>query len=141
LTPKKFTNIYIRDCDVCGETYVGRNKASKQCGRHTASEQITARYHHDPEFRDQVLARAHMRRGSGEEDISLAYLIERDRRRCGICGRPVKATRGPMRPSIDHIIPLSKGGKHELANVQLSHYRCNLSKNNRGGGEQLALIG
>lgn len=46
-----------------------------------------------------------------------------------------------MRPSIDHIVPLSQGGTHELANVQLAHYRCNLSKNNRGSGEQLLLIG
>jgi 5-methylcytosine-specific restriction endonuclease McrA len=92
-----------------------------------------------------VLAKAHARRadklGLGSKQVLLSYLIKRDRGRCGICHRPVRAKRGPMRPSIDHIIPLSKGGTHELENVQLSHYRCNESKGNRGSGEQLLLIG
>jgi 5-methylcytosine-specific restriction endonuclease McrA len=79
--------------------------------------------------------------------VLLTYLIKRDHGRCGICHQPVRAKTGPMRPSIDHIIPLvplragDERGMHELANVQLAHLRCNLSKNNRGGGEQLLLVG
>jgi len=32
---------------------------------------------------------------------------------------------------IDHIIPLSKGGKHEPSNLQLTHPVCNLKKHNK----------
>ncbi len=31
----------------------------------------------------------------------------------------------------DHIIPISKGGKHEDSNIQLTHPKCNLSKGNK----------
>jgi 5-methylcytosine-specific restriction endonuclease McrA len=92
-----------------------------------------------------MLARAHARRadklGLGDLKITIAYLVQRDKGRCGICRKPVRAKQGPRRASLDHIIPLSRGGTHTLANVQLAHYVCNLSKNNRGGGEQLLLVG
>lgn len=47
----------------------------------------------------------------------------------------------PLAASIDHVIPLSVGGDNTRANVQLAHRRCNTAKNNRGGGEQLRLVG
>jgi 5-methylcytosine-specific restriction endonuclease McrA len=34
-------------------------------------------------------------------------------------------------PSLDHVIPLSKGGKHSYDNVQLLCLECNLSKSNK----------
>jgi len=37
----------------------------------------------------------------------------------------------PESLSIDHIMPLSLGGKHIRANVQLTHLICNLKKGNR----------
>jgi 5-methylcytosine-specific restriction endonuclease McrA len=46
----------------------------------------------------------------------------------------------PMRVSLDHVIPISKGGSHTYANTQCAHLLCNIQKNNRGAGEQLALI-
>jgi 5-methylcytosine-specific restriction endonuclease McrA len=46
-----------------------------------------------------------------------------------------------MGPSLDHIEPLSLGGKHVPENVQITHLACNMAKGNRGGGEQLLLIG
>jgi len=46
-----------------------------------------------------------------------------------------------MSASLDHIFPLSLGGDHVRENVHAAHLRCNISKNNRGGNEQLLLIG
>lgn len=46
-----------------------------------------------------------------------------------------------MCPSLDHVIPMSKGGAHSYANTQLAHWLCNVTKGNRGGGEQLARVG
>ena len=33
--------------------------------------------------------------------------------------------------SIDHVIPRSKGGTHDLWNLRPAHKRCNFSKGNR----------
>ena len=64
--------------------------------------------------------------------------------RCGICGgdlrgQPVAPARPPVPPksvTIDHILPLSKGGKSDLANLRPAHYRCNTR---RGNDDQTAL--
>jgi 5-methylcytosine-specific restriction endonuclease McrA len=37
----------------------------------------------------------------------------------------------PLAPTIDHIVPVSKGGDDTRANVQLAHFRCNSVKGNR----------
>ncbi|KNX39497.1 hypothetical protein VV01_14575 [Luteipulveratus halotolerans] len=71
-------------------------------------------------------------------------IAKRDGFKCGLCGRRVAMDLvwpHPMSPSLDHVVPLSEGGDHAPANVQLAHLRCNVSKGARGGGEQLALIG
>ena len=51
-------------------------------------------------------------------------LIERDGRFCQICRNDSDLT-------IDHIIPLSRGGKSELDNLQLLCSRCNMLKSSR----------
>lgn len=47
----------------------------------------------------------------------------------------------PLAASIDHVLPIAHGGGDVPANVQLAHLRCNVRKRDRGGAEQLALIG
>lgn len=70
------------------------------------------------------------------DEIGLDDLIKRDARKCHICGKVVdkrrkmgrKGTpRGDMRryPTIDHIIPISRGGAHTWDNVKLAHWSCN----------------
>lgn len=82
---------------------------------------------------------------SGEsERIDSLEIYERDGWKCGLCRRRVNpALRWPhrMSASLDHIVPLAKGGQHVRTNVHLAHLTCNLSKQHRGGGEQLMLIG
>lgn len=36
-----------------------------------------------------------------------------------------------LSPTLDHVIPLAKGGTHEPANVQLAHFICNSRKSDR----------
>ena len=38
------------------------------------------------------------------------------------------------------LVPLSRGGEHSYMNTALAHLRCNLAKQNNGGG-QLLLVG
>lgn len=52
-----------------------------------------------------------------------------------------KAVPHPKAPTIDHVVPLAEGGADTAANVRLAHFICNSMRGNRGGGEQLALIG
>lgn len=73
-----------------------------------------------------------------DKDITLKLVADRDNNICYLCGGIVdwnnytftnghKSALGQY-PSIDHIVPLSKGGKHSWENVRLAHMRCNASK-------------
>jgi 5-methylcytosine-specific restriction endonuclease McrA len=62
------------------------------------------------------------------DDVDPRVVFERDKGVCGICLTPVDPA---SKWEIDHIVPISKGGPHAYANVQLSHRRCNRSKSAR----------
>lgn len=36
-----------------------------------------------------------------------------------------------MSASVDHIVPLSRGGEHSMNNVQCAHLSCNCSKSDQ----------
>ena len=70
--------------------------------------------------------------------ITLKRLIERNGLRCAICGEMCDLNdfsrngfAGARHPSIDHIIPLSKGGDHVWDNVQVTHIICNEIKGDK----------
>lgn len=54
---------------------------------------------------------------------------------CGICGKPVDFTLRfphPLSPTIDHIIPVAKGGHpSDIDNLQLAHWTCNRQKSDK----------
>ena len=66
--------------------------------------------------REQDREYSHRRRvrmaGGFVEPLDLAVLVERDGGYCGICHKKVQAAER----SIDHILPISKGGAHSYAN-------------------------
>lgn len=72
-----------------------------------------------------------------DSGISVQRLSERDGDRCAYCRCELtfeRAERGkhiPTKATIDHVIPLSRGGAHRWSNVCLACWRCNLSKGNR----------
>jgi 5-methylcytosine-specific restriction endonuclease McrA len=68
------------------------------------------------------------------EPVLLAAIAARDNWQCSLCRRPVdSAVPWPdrMSSSLDHRVPLSKGGAHSPSNVFLAHLGCNSSKGNR----------
>lgn len=57
---------------------------------------------------------------------------------CCYCGIEMTFKRGkrgegiaPNRATLEHIMPISKGGGHTLANTALACHRCNVTKNNK----------
>lgn len=63
--------------------------------------------------------------------VRRAEIIERDRGLCQLCGDPVALEQRvphPLAPTLDHVVPLARGGTHEPANVQLAHFICNSRK-------------
>ena len=73
-----------------------------------------------------------------DSSVTLPKLIKFKGLRCGICGGMCDPNdhawteyMGPMSPTIDHIIPMSKGGGHTWDNVQVAHAICNSYKCDR----------
>jgi hypothetical protein len=65
------------------------------------------------------------------EKINSIEIYERDRWVCHICKSPIDRyakSPHPLSPSLDHVIPLSRGGHHSALNIKSSHLRCNLKK-------------
>ena len=85
------------------------------------------RYWRDPKKRAQMLSRMHARRLKVQEGASaemveqMAAMYEMP---CTYCGSTEDI-------EIDHIYPLSRGGKHELRNITPACGFCNRSKKNR----------
>lgn len=57
-----------------------------------------------------------------------AMVVQRDGMTCKLCGKAI-ASRKELH--IDHIIPVSRGGKNTLNNLQPSHAVCNMQKRNK----------
>lgn len=83
------------------------------------------------------------KRGAFVAPVRRADIWKRDGGRCQLCRRKIKPNlKAPHHQSLtlDHIVPLAKGGTHEPSNVQLAHFICNVRKNDRLIG-QLRLFG
>jgi 5-methylcytosine-specific restriction endonuclease McrA len=66
-----------------------------------------------------------------------ALIYERDGWVCQLCGVPVNreaAANDNDAASIDHVIPVSRGGAHTVANCQCAHRSCNSAKGARVPG-------
>jgi len=65
-------------------------------------------------------------------------VFERDNWMCRICGDPVnRDARTPEldAPTVDHIVPLARGGAHAPDNWQTAHFYCNSVKSDQIGIE------
>ena len=72
--------------------------------------------------------------GASVESFARNDVFERDGWVCGICCDPIPKDHSypsPLSASLDHVVPLIRGGDHSMANSQASHLRCNLSKGDR----------
>lgn len=103
------------------------NRVSRATGRQKAAP-----------WNDRRRANHHKRRALKKKlpaaDIRPLDIYERDSWVCGVCGDgidPDTAWPDPLSASLDHILPLSKGGHHVPENVQAAHLSCNVRKGDR----------
>jgi hypothetical protein len=77
--------------------------------------------------REWGLRRERLIRQNFIEKVELEVLYERDKGTCQLCMKQC----GRVEWSMDHIIPLTKGGEHSYKNTQLAHRSCNASKRDK----------
>jgi 5-methylcytosine-specific restriction endonuclease McrA len=80
--------------------------------------------------------RALKKSASTGEPVNFSEIAARDQWLCGLCSGAVRgdtAWPDPLSPSLDHVVPLTRGGAHDPSNVQLAHLGCNTAKGNRIG--------
>lgn len=128
-----------RSCKVCSNHFLTQSSATGTCCSAicTAANKRSKRV-------DAGARRRARKRGAYVRPVKRLAIFKRDKYRCHICKKltnPKKCVPHPKAPTIDHIIPLAKGGTHEPANVATSCFQCNCLKRDEGGGEQLALLG
>lgn len=108
-----------------------RAKAREFCRRHYIENRARVKEwaRNNPEkARINRIESTHRRRchlaSTAVEHVNHAAIYLRDKGRCGICGKKIL----PREMSLDHILPISRGGCHAEFNVQLAHISCNKAK-------------
>lgn len=110
----------FRPCAECGQPYIYPRR--RYCSEHCRIKAVNR----DNQHRRRTAKR------TGDR-ITIRALGERDLWRCHICGDAVTVRQGRSRSaaSIDHVIPVTRGGEHVWSNVRLAHIGCNARKGNR----------
>lgn len=101
-----------------------------------ANPETMRRYRHEQREarRDAVQRRRARKAALPYEPIVYRHLAVRDHWTCQLCHEAVDPTivhPDLMSGSVDHVVPISKGGPHLYGNVQLAHLTCNLAKGDR----------
>jgi hypothetical protein len=80
------------------------------------------------------------RYGTTFDVIKPERVFERDGWRCQICRRKTSGKwPSPKSPSLDHIVPMARGGHHIIENLQCACLACNVRKGARSANDQLRL--
>jgi hypothetical protein len=118
---KLFTPIVIRGCKLCGDVFVSIYLTKIYCSRRCQD-----RLRKNQKNIDRARYRT-MRRSDGVKN----KLYFQHNGKCAICNEPIDTSvkyPSPQSYSIDHIIPLSKGGPERIENLQPTHLACNIAK-------------
>lgn len=126
----------IRTCLNCGKQYtiqVTRYNSKKYCSDLCQKRWLNR------SGKDKRIKR--IKSSEYDDSITIEKLYQRDDGICYLCGcicnwddiKDAEGTRiaGNSYPSVEHVVPLSKGGKHTWGNVRLACRSCNSKKGNR----------
>jgi 5-methylcytosine-specific restriction endonuclease McrA len=112
-------------CMRCGDWFLGQRGAGRHCSK-------TCRR------RDKAAARRALEAGVKITPGRRHAVYERDNWTCRICGDPVNRDAQVPEldaPTVDHIVPLARGGAHAPENWQTAHFYCNSDKRDQLGFE------
>lgn len=121
-----------RICLLCAKPFMKKGSAkcarycTVRCRNRARKKRESAKWRH-LEKRRRFLLR------SGD-DINPLEVYKRDAWTCQMCNKRVlmdKSAPHPRSPTMDHIIPLSRGGTHIWSNVRCACFRCNCKRGNR----------
>lgn len=112
-------------CDCCGAPFLADRRRWRYCSVECfEANRNKANWKH-------LVARRSRLREAHVETFDRVEIFERDCWVCRICGHPVDREANfpePRSASLDHIVPVSRGGKHERANAQTACLYCNVRK-------------
>jgi 5-methylcytosine-specific restriction endonuclease McrA len=148
--------VAYQQCQYCAATFTSNRQMPYptcrrvECKRARQAERMRsagymAKYYekHGRDRSDDQFRRA-LRRGAPEgERFRDSDVFERDGWMCGICLDPIDPSLvwpDRMSKTVDHILPVSLGGKHSLDNVRAAHARCNFSRGAARGEDVSALV-
>lgn len=112
----------------CGKMFMADKRRSRYC-----SADCKANFKNRDNWPHMNKRRASIRKAFVEKFDRLE-IFERDGWQCKLCGYDIDpSVKFPHKRSatLDHIIPISKGGKHERSNAQTACHACNSAKGNR----------
>lgn len=61
-------------------------------------------------------------------EVDYKAILDRDGTRCHLCRQHIDSLNDLH---FDHVVPLSRGGAHSMANLKPAHATCNLRKHNK----------
>lgn len=111
-------------CHVCASTFIGSPAKNKYCSDDCRAVGLKA----------TKIVRDRKIRQSTIEYFSREQVFDRDEWTCHICAEAISPELKyphPMSASLDHVVPVSRGGAHTLENAAASHFRCNIRKSDR----------
>lgn len=141
LGPSAERTCALAECGQTFQTFRGRTRCCSELhGRRLWNRESRADGRQkNPPWDDRRRNNYHKRRAlkagsSAGPAFSNATVFERDGWVCGLCDESVPRDAvwpDPLSASLDHVVPLSRGGAHSLENTQLTHLACNVRKGAR----------
>ena len=122
---------YEHVCPECGVRFRSGNPKKLYCSTKCSNRAMWRRKSRRRGNQSTHVARAKRYGVEYDRSITLNRLIERDGMTCYLCGKTCTkddnrwGSFGPDYPTIDHVIPLSKGGTHTWDNVRVACGICN----------------
>lgn len=129
-TPRTFVSGHCAECGdyFTAESWTGE---ARYCST-SCSQRFNGRL-------NRAVRRARKNGASIDRGLTWRTVAARDGTDCYLCHQPTDDNDyevhptgaimvGPAYPSLDHVVPLSRGGSHTFDNAQLAHMRCNSLK-------------
>ncbi len=129
------------NCRVCKKEYIAHQKnvcCSDECNAEL--HRLYSRNHYakcinNDDYKNRIrnaeYKRKALKQNAYVEDVEFNAIFDRDGGICWLCREAVNPQlKWPDigYATLDHVIPLSKGGKHSYDNIKLAHMSCNCKK-------------